>query len=190
MKDKHENLTIKINAKLGTIKMSGTRRQVEEADEKMNEILKKITNKTVSKSPLFLKLISEKEVAIANWLKNFFFFLFTKKDFFIILFKSLKRLKEVPIQCVLEADLNQNKLFIYTTDQANAEKFLNEARFEIIEKEFDLCLIENKSKLSDLLNEIDAQDDIVTAETDKSYLKFCGFKNKVDDIYGKLCELA
>ncbi len=67
MKEKHEDLVIKINAKLGTIKMTGTRRQIEEAEEKAHGILRKIISRNIQKSALFLRFVSEKETAVANW---------------------------------------------------------------------------------------------------------------------------
>ena len=67
MKEKYEDLVIKINAKIGSVKMTGTRRQTEEADEKARSILRKINSKHISKSTLFLRFVSEKETAVANW---------------------------------------------------------------------------------------------------------------------------
>ena len=91
---------------------------------------------------------------------------------------------------MLEADLTKNELIIYSVDQAYVERFIDEARFEIMEKEFDTCLIENRSKLNDLRLELEAQDDIVFTETDKGYLNFCGFKENVEKIYERLCHLT
>jgi len=96
----------------------------------------------------------------------------------------------MPIQCVLEADLNKNHLIIYSTDQAHTESFLNEARIEIVEKEFDISLIDNRPKLSDLLLEFETQEDIVMIENERGILNFCGFKEKAENVYNKLCDLA
>ena len=67
---------------------------------------------------------------------------------------------------------------------------MNEARIEIVEKEFDLSLIDNRPKLTDLLLEFETQEEIVIIENEKGILNFCGFKEKAENVYQKLCDLA
>jgi len=69
---------------------------------------------------------------------------------------------------------------------------LSEARFEIVEKEFDLSLIDNRPKLNDLIIEIETQEEIVMAENEKGLLYFCGFRvfcifsnNQINDLQYK-----
>ena len=70
MKDKYEEILIVINAKSGTVKISGKRMQIEDAKQTMKQILDKIEVKLVKRDPVMLKLISEKEKFMANWLKE------------------------------------------------------------------------------------------------------------------------
>jgi hypothetical protein len=67
---------------------------------------------------------------------------------------------------------------------------LSEARFEIVEKEFDLSLIDNRPKLNDLIIEIETQEEIVMAENEKGLLYFCGFRERAENVYQKLCNLT
>ena len=49
------------------------------------------------------------------------------------------------MSCVLDVDLSKNVLIIYSTDVECIEKFMAESKQEIIEREFNLNLIDNNS---------------------------------------------
>jgi len=87
-------------------------------------------------------------------------------------------------------DLSKNLLIIYSTDAECIEKFMIESRKEIVEREFDLNLIDsNKVQLNNLKVQIENEEEIVLIE-DKNVLNICGFREKVEFVYESLCDLA
>ncbi len=69
IKDKYENIQVKINTKSGTVELKdGTRSQLDDAKKIAQEILQSIKNRLVVKKSIFLKLITQKEKKIADWL--------------------------------------------------------------------------------------------------------------------------
>ncbi len=65
-----------------------------------------------------------------------------------------------------------------------------ESRKEIVEREFDLNLIDsNKVQLNNLKVQIENEEEIVLIE-DKNVLNICGFREKVEFVYESLCDLA
>jgi uncharacterized protein YacL (UPF0231 family) len=95
------------------------------------------------------------------------------------------------LSCVLDVDLSKNVLIIYSTDAECIEKFMAESKQEIIEREFDLNLIDNNKKvqLNNLKVQIENEEEIVLVE-DKNVLNICGFRDKVEFVYDSLCDLA
>ena len=77
IKDKYENIQVKINTKSGTVELKeGTRSQLDDAKQMAQEILRNIKSRLVAKKSIFFKLITQKE-KIADWfvkiIKNFLF---------------------------------------------------------------------------------------------------------------------
>jgi hypothetical protein len=78
IKDKYENIQVKINTKSGTVELKeGTRSQLDDAKQMAQEILRNIKSRLVAKKSIFLKLITQKEKKIADWfvkiINNFLF---------------------------------------------------------------------------------------------------------------------
>ena len=97
------------------------------------------------------------------------------------------RSKQLP--CVLDVDMNKNILIIYSTESECMGKFLEETRKEIFEKEFDLTLIDNEKKVK--LNELKVKfEEEMVLDEEKNVLNMCGFRDNVESLYEKLCDLA
>jgi hypothetical protein len=189
IKDKYENIQVKINTKSCTVELKeGTRSQLDNAKQMAQEILRNIKSRLVAKKSIFLKLITQKEKKIADWfvkiIKNFLF------KHYILLIKNY-RLRNIPLSCVLDVDLSKNVLIIYSTDVECIEKFMAESKQEIIEREFNLNLIDNNKKiqLNNLKVQIENEEEIVLVE-DKNVLNICGFRDKVEFVYESLCDLV
>lgn len=95
------------------------------------------------------------------------------------------------IPCVLEVDLAKNALIMYATDQSIIDRFLKELPMKIKERDFDLSIIENKVKLNLYLKRMELDEELLLNDwTENGYLNFCGFDQKVDNVYHDLCELT
>ena len=95
------------------------------------------------------------------------------------------------MSCVLDVDLSKNVLIIYSTDAECIEKFMVESKQEIIEREFNINLIDSNKKvqLNNLKVQIENEEEIVLVE-DKNVLNICGFRDKVEFVYESLWDLV
>ena len=70
MRDKHANLTVKIDAKNSIVGMKGTRAQIKDANENLDSIIKSIKTSKYPADDLLIKLIENKEMDVVTWLKD------------------------------------------------------------------------------------------------------------------------
>ncbi len=66
-------------------------------------------------------------------------------------------------------------------------EFLSFVDHELVQIDFDICIVEDKAKLKELCTEIDSQPDLIySINTDQEKIQLAGFNITLDFFYNQL----